>query len=175
MTFVYLISFIVGVLLAVRIMMFGVERPRESHPSGERTFSRWQPLIATFTILFGLVGYWISRRGGSIATSVVAAAAIAAIACLIAARLVTSWWKVTPEHDVDDERYVLQGHLAQVVSPIAAGGDGQVAFEYRGERRVLRARSIESSALESGTEVVIERIEGDVAFIEPWAEVEKRL
>ena len=39
----------------------------------------------------------------------------------------------------------------------------------------LRARGIDQSSLDVETEVVIERIEEDVAFVEPWAEVEKRL
>ncbi|HEX7020045.1 MAG TPA: hypothetical protein VF159_08555 [Gemmatimonadaceae bacterium] len=175
MSIVFLVVFIAGLLLAVRIMMFGVERPRESHPSGERSFSRAQPLISTFAIFVGLVGYVLIKRGTGAPAATIASAAVGGVACLIAARLVTSWWKVTPEHDVDDERYVLQGHLAEVVTPIASGGDGEVAFEYGGERRVLRARSIEPSALDRGAEVVIERIEDDVAYVEPWFEVEKRL
>lgn len=175
MSIVFLVVFVVGLLLAVRIMMFGVERPRESHPSGERSFSRSQPLISTFAVLFGLVGYVLTRRGTGGPTAAIVAAATGAIGCIVAARLVTSWWKVTPEHDVDDERYVLQGHLAEVVTPIASGGDGEVAFDVGGERRVLRARSIEPSALDRGADVVIERIEDDVAYVEPWVEVEKRL
>lgn len=175
MSIVFLVVFVVGLLLAVRIMMFGVERPRESHPSGERSFSRSQPLISTFAVLFGLVGYVLVRRGAGGLTAATIAVAVAAVGCIVAARLVTSWWKVIPEHDVDDERYILQGHLAEVVSPIASGGDGEVVVNVDGERRVLRARSIEPSALDRGAEVVIERIEGDIAYVEPWAEVEKRL
>ncbi|HEV8217775.1 MAG TPA: hypothetical protein VGP95_18115, partial [Gemmatimonadaceae bacterium] len=77
--------------------------------------------------------------------------------------------------DVDDERYVLQGHIARVTKSIRPEVDGEVAFEVEGERRVLRARGIDQGSLEVETEVVIERIEEDVAFVEPWAEVEKRL
>jgi len=40
---------------------------------------------------------------------------------------------------------------------------------------VLRARGIDQGSLDVETEVVIERIEEDVAFVEPWTEVEKRL
>ena len=39
---------------------------------------------------------------------------------MIAARLVKRWWGATPEHDVDDERYVLQGHVGRVTKPIRA-------------------------------------------------------
>jgi membrane protein implicated in regulation of membrane protease activity len=79
------------------------------------------------------------------------------------------------EHDVDDERYVLQGHVAQVVSSIEAGSEGVISFEYGDERRTLRARSLDDVSVAEGTEVVIERIEGDLAFVEPWLQVEQRL
>ena len=49
---------------------------------------------------------------------------------------------VTPEHDVDDERYILQGHIARVTKPIRADVDGEVAFEVGNERHVLRAREL---------------------------------
>jgi membrane protein implicated in regulation of membrane protease activity len=93
----------------------------------------------------------------------------------IAARLVRRWWTVTPEHDVDDERYILQGHLARVTKPIREGVDGEVEFDIGVEHRVLAARSFDDGALPAGTEVVIERIENDIAYVEAWMEVEKRL
>ena len=45
MTIVYLASFIGGLLLAVRIMMYGVERPRDEHPAGERSFRLSPPIV----------------------------------------------------------------------------------------------------------------------------------
>ena len=132
--------------------------------------------MVAFAVVFGLSGYLLVRGP---ATSLVAAIAIAAalglVASVVAARLVTSWWKVTPEHDVDDERYVLQGHLARVVKAIENGSDGEVAFELGAEQRVVRARGVDQVTMSAGTEVVIERIEDDVAYVEPWHEVEKRL
>jgi hypothetical protein len=62
-----------------------------------------------------------------------------------------------------------------VISSIAAGSEGRISFETAGERRVLRARSLDEGAVGEGTEVVIERIEGDLAFVEPWVQVEQRL
>jgi hypothetical protein len=40
---------------------------------------------------------------------------------------------------------------------------------------VVRARGLDERALAIGTDVVIERIEDDLAYVEAWAEVEKRL
>jgi membrane protein implicated in regulation of membrane protease activity len=176
MTILYLASFIGGLLLAVGVMIFGVERPRALHPSGERSFRLSPAPIGAFAVMFGIAGYILSRRGGaSVAMTVVVAAVAGIIASMTTARLVRKWWAVTPEHEVEDERYILQGHLARVTKPIDAGVDGEVVFEVENERRVLRARNFEEGALPEGTDVVIERIEDDVAYVEAWQEVEKRL
>jgi membrane protein implicated in regulation of membrane protease activity len=89
---------------------------------------------------------------------------------------VARWAKVVPEHDVDDPRYILQGHLARVVMPIDAhGAAGEIVFEVEREQRRLRARALDDSAVSAGTDVVIERIEDGIAYVEPWVQVEQRL
>jgi hypothetical protein len=176
MTYVYLASFVGGLLLAVRIMIYGVERPREDHPAGERSFRLSPAVIVAFTVLFGLVGYALARETtvGTLATAAIALVA-GLIAAVTAARLVSKWWTITPEHDVDDERYVLQGHLARVTKTVGADVEGEVSFDIGAERRVVRARGIDPALIGPGTDVVIERIDGDIAYVEAWADVEKRL
>ncbi len=176
MTVVFLASLIGGLLLAVRIMMLGVERPPERSPTGERSFRLSPPVIVAFAIVFGITGYLLLHRSalGGMRSTLIAAAA-GALAAFAAARLVRRWWTITPEHDVDDERYVLQGQVARVVTPIGPGAVGEVAFDFGTEHRVVRARSVGDVTVTAGTEVVIERIEGDVAYVESWLEVEKRL
>ena len=175
MTAVYLICFIGGLLLAVRVMIAGVEKPREEHPRGERTFTVSPPVLATALVIFGVVGYILTRRQlGSDATRASSAAVVAVVAGVAAAYLVRKWWAVIPEHEVE-EAFVLQGHLARVTKTIDGGVDGEVSFDVGTERRVLPARAIDDAALTAGTDVVIERIENDVAYVEAWAEVEKRL
>jgi hypothetical protein len=170
----YLLAFVAGLMLAVRIMIRGVERPAASHPSHERSFRLSPAVLSAFGIVFGLSGYLLQTRlstGGIFAASVV----LGVVVAVVTARLVTKWWAVVPVHDVDDERYVLQGHIARVTKSIRPEVDGEVVFEVEGERHVLRARGIDHGSLDVETEVVIERIEEDVAFVEAWAEVEKRL
>ncbi|HVX41864.1 MAG TPA: hypothetical protein VHB25_20050 [Gemmatimonadaceae bacterium] len=176
MVALYLVTFIAGLLLGVYVMIYGVERPREQSPTGERSFRLSPAVGVAFLVIFGALGYVLTQRQASSA-GVRFGIAVAAglIAAVVAARLVRKWWTVTPEHDVDDERYVLQGHLARVTKPIAEGVEGEVTFEIGNERRVLRARGVDETALASGTDVVIERIEDDLAFVEAWKEVEKRL
>jgi membrane protein implicated in regulation of membrane protease activity len=176
MNILYLASFVGGLLLSVRIMIFGVERPREEHPSGERSFRLSPPIIVGFLVVFGLIGYVLNDNHlGGIVVQLAIAAVLGVLSAIIAARLVRKWWTVTPEHEVDDERYVLQGHLARVTKPIHSDVDGEVAFELGEQHRVLRARSLDDMALAAGTDVVIDRIEDDIAYVESWMEVEKRL
>jgi membrane protein implicated in regulation of membrane protease activity len=176
MTIVYLASFVGGLLLAVRIMIAGVERSREEHPRGERSFRLSPPVISAFATVFGLSGYILARRQISgLVTQLVIAGVLGTIVAVVTAHLVRDWWKVTPEHETDDERYILQGHPARVTRPIRADVDGEVAFEVGDRRHVLRARGIDDTALAAGAEVVIERIEDEIAYVESWVEVEKRL
>ena len=174
MTGVYLVVFIGGLMLGVRIMIRGVERPAASHPLRERSFRLSPAVLSAFGLVFGSTGYLLTARMAG-AAAFASSVALGTLAAIAAARLVTRWWAVVPEHDVDDERYVLQGHIARVTKSIRPEVDGEVAFEVEGERHVLRARGIDQGSLDVETEVVIERIEEDVAFVEPWAEVEKRL
>src|SRR5262245_45371799 len=62
MTVVFLASLIGGLLLAVRIMILGVERPPERSPTGERSFRLSPPIIVAFMVVFGISGYLLVRR-----------------------------------------------------------------------------------------------------------------
>jgi len=175
MTVLYLASFIGGLLLAVRIMTHGVERAREDHPTGDRSFRLSTPVLVSFTMLFGSLGYVLSRRGVAQSVAAPTAALLGIAGSIVVARLVKRWWAVVPEHDVDDERYVLQGQLARVTKSIGPDVDGEVAFEFGGDHKRLRARGAIGGAIAADTDVVIERVEADVAYVEAWSDVEKRL
>lgn len=176
MSILFLVSFLAGLLLAVRVMMYGVERPREESPTGERSFRLSPAVVVVFLITFGLTGYVLTRRAVGTSTVVLGVAAgLGIVLSLVAAHFVKKWWTITPEHDVDDVRYVLQGHIARVTKAIGVDVEGEVTYELGTQRHVLRARSFDDAEIAAGTEVVIERIEDDVAYVEAWMEVEKRL
>src|SRR5438105_9490628 len=172
MTAVFLGAFILGLLLGVSIMLFGIER--RSTPdtvSSESVMRTSVPLIAAFAVGFGVAGYALSRVMST------AGALIAALLVGLGAGLLTRWLvaksaSMPVEHDIDDERYVLQGHVARVTSSINAGREGRISFEVGTEQRTLRARSLDDASVDEGTEVIIERIEGDLAYVEPWLQVE---
>jgi hypothetical protein len=174
-TAVFAILFFIGLIVAVRVMLYGVERQRPARSAEPRSFSVSPAVIAGFCVAVGLSGYVLTKLGVSRAAILLTAGAAGVLTALAVVRVISRWWVVVPEHDVDDERYVLQGSLADVVSDIAASGVGQVALQSDAERRPMPARAIDDHAVRAGTEVVIERIENGVAFVEEWAEVEKRL
>jgi membrane protein implicated in regulation of membrane protease activity len=175
MTTVYLGAFILGLLIAVAIMLFGIERrPTSAIASSGSAMRTSLPLIAAFAVGFGAAGYSLARvlSAGN--------AFLVAVGIGLAAGVLTRWLvaksaAMKVEHDVDDERYVLQGHVAKVVTSISAGSEGRISFDVGTENRTLRARSLDDAPVDEGTEVIIERIEGDLAYVEPWLQVEQRL
>jgi hypothetical protein len=172
-------ALILGLLLAVRAMLLGVERSRTPFgaPSPTRPSIRFSaPVISAFAVAFGATGYLLTRPGRmSAAAGTIVALLIGTLAGALTVRVVRRAAAFVPEHDPDDPRYVLQGHVATVTAPIGPGGDGEIAYVVEGTRHTVRARGLDGSVADRGVEVVIERIEENVAYVEPWVEVEKRL
>jgi hypothetical protein len=123
-----------------------------------------------------VAGYLLTRRG---TVTPAAGAGIAALLglvwALIVTRIAVATARMRPEHDPDDPRYVLQGHVALVSAAIPADGEGAITMAEGTASRRVRARTIDGSAIGEGEEVCIERIEDEVAFVELWATVEQRL
>jgi membrane protein implicated in regulation of membrane protease activity len=164
-----------GLVAAVRVMLYGVERQRPAGDDSPRSFSASPALIATFCFVAGIVGYAALRFGARPAAAWVAAIGVGLVSTYAASQIIAAWWTVVPEHDVDDERYVLQGSLGRVVAAIGANAAGQISLESSGHKDLLPARGVDDQPMAVGTEVVIERIEDGVAYVEDWATVEKRL
>ncbi len=179
LTGVFVASLIAGLLLAVRAMLLGVERrrtPLGATPSSTPSVRFSTPVVSAFATTFGAVGYLLTRPGRmDAAAGTIVALLVGTLAGAFAVRLVRRAAAFVPEHDPDDPRYVLQGHVATVTAPIGRSGDGEITYVVEGTRHTLRARGLDGSTAERGVEVVIERIEDNVAYVEPWVEVEKRL
>jgi membrane protein implicated in regulation of membrane protease activity len=175
MSAVYIIALIVGLLLGVAIMLFGIERaPARAAVPAEAAVRHALPFAAAFAVVFGVAGYSLLKFTTP-GRTIVLALLIGLAAALLTRWIVAKSAAMPVEHDVDDERYVLQGHVARVVASIGAGAEGRISFEVGTEHRTLRARSLDDASVETGTEVVIERVEGDLAYVEPWVQVEQRL
>jgi hypothetical protein len=175
MSVVYLAAFIAGLLLAVRIMFFGAERRRTLH-AGELPLRRTELAAVAFLVMFGVAGYLLTRHGtmGLAAGSGTALLLGVAWAGLVT-RVAIATARVQPEHDPDDPRFVLQGHVAIVTAAIPAGGEGAIAIYDGAASRSFRARLIDDQGIALGQEVCIERVDEDLAYVEPWVAVEARL
>ena len=175
MTYVFLLALFAGLLLGVRLMFFGAER-RQRRAHGELPLRRSEPAIVGFLVMFGIAGYLLTRHGTMSAGAGTATALLLGIAWAgVVTRVAIATARVQPEHDPEDPRYVLQGHVALVTSTIPAGGEGAITLEDGGQSRSLRARTIDDSTVSAGQEVCIERVDDEVAYVEPWAAVEARL
>ena len=78
-----------------------------------------------------------------------------------------------PKVEFDPE--VLTGHIARVTGAISAAAAGAVAYTLEGRRHVVAAMSLDGSPIQAGVDVVIERIEDGLAFVERWEVVEGRI
>src|SRR5215208_7087977 len=176
----FLGSLLLGLLLGVFAMLHGVERPDAAGPSAvpapEPKASLKLPLLAAFATFFGLSGYLLSRSAPLPPLADLAiAAAFGALGSIGAAALVVKWAIPSAKEDVIDERYLLQGSPARVIRPIAADAPGAIEYDADNRRVVSDARSFDGLPIEAGTEVVIERVEDGIAYVERWALVEARL
>ena len=174
MSYLFLSSFIAGLLLAVRLMFFGAERKRPA--PGALPLRRWEPATVGFLLAFGLAGYLLAQHGGLRPQSTaMMALLIAVISAVVITRLAIATARLQPEHDPDDPRYILQGRVGTVTVGIPVGGEGMIRYEDVGSSPAARAREIGGGAIAAGQEVCIERVEDGVAYVELWALVEKRL
>lgn len=183
-THIFLGLFLVGLVLGVGAMLFGVEKQRapvDGAAGAPIIGARLTvPNVAAFAAASGAVGYLLHHYTslGTVAVFVIAGAS--GIAGVVAASLLVARWALPAvAAEVVDQRYLLQGHPARVTR-IVPGADGapsayEISYEEAGSRHVLRAYSLEGAELSPGMDVVIERVEDGVAYIEAWSVVERRL
>jgi hypothetical protein len=185
---VFAASFLVGLILAVHAMLHGVERrgPVVARPLHEETTAHDpatepSPVLNAQTLgaalaAFGLAGSALDRwttLDGAVLVGAAVAAAVAAGA--LSVWLLAGWAVPSARVDVEDERYLMQGHPATVTRAIGDDDAGEIAYEADGRQWTVRARSWDGAPLAAGTEVAIERVEDGVAYVEGWAAVETRL
>jgi len=171
---VFLASFIGGLLLAVFAMLHGVEHARRNRSKAPSAFFNL-PAIAAFAVGFGAAGYpLVSRtRLPSWAILLIAigsgALAISGMITLLAR------WALRGAGQLSVESDEIQGQLAVVTQEIVPGGAGEIAYEHLGRGLRIPARALSERTLSVGAEVVIDRIENGIGFVEEWSVVEQRL
>ena len=172
---VFLIAFTGGLVLAVFAMLHGVEYLRRNRSRAPSPFFNF-PAVAAFAVGLGAAGYVLASRTSLPMWGVVILAVVTGALATTGMIALLAQWALrkgaAPSHD---EAEAIQGQLAVVTDEIARGGTGAISYEYLGARLQSPARSIGDQILRKGTDVVIDRIEDGIAFVEEWAVVEQRL
>jgi len=169
---VFLVVFITGLLLAVFAMLNGVRRNQSRAPSAFFNL----PAVAAFAIGFGAAGYPLASRTQLPMWGILLiAAAVGALAISGMITLLAQWaFRGIPAPSVAEDQEI-QGQLAVVTREVTVSTPGEISYEYLGRKVKIAARPISTKALPVGADVVIDRIEDGVAFVEEWAVVEQRL
>lgn len=184
MQYFFLVDFFIGIALGVHVMMNGVEKvqsalPVKPGPDGRYPASVVRPALAGFLTLFGLLGYLAHRdRGAGLwVPGLLAAIGGGLVGAWIGITIVKRWAIPSAIADQPDERFVLMGHFARVLVPIGDATDapGTITYEVDGVSHTVAARALDGTTIATGTDVVIERIEDGVAYVEPWSQVEERI
>lgn len=175
LTAVLLASLLAGLLLGVRAMLIGVERPGADGVTARTTLSA--PTIGAAATMFGLSGYLLLRYtafSDVVVLTLAGVVAVASAAGMVA--LIARWAIPSAAAEPPDPRYLLQGTPARVTRPITADQDGEVTYlDDAGAQNAALARSFDGSPLDVGAEVAIDRVEDGVVYVEAWSLVEKRL
>ena len=172
---VFLAVFIAGLLLAVFAMLNGVQQVRRDRSHTPSAFFNL-PAVAAFAIGFGAAGYPIASRTRLPVWGVLLIAIGAGALAISAMITLLAQWAfrgISAAIVVDDHE--IQGQLAIVTRSIAVSAPGEISYDYFGREVRITARAMGTKALPVGADVVIDRIEGGVAFVEEWAAVEQRL
>jgi hypothetical protein len=132
--------------------------------------------IGAFVTVIGAVGYPLARYTalGTLAISAIAfAGGLAAWGLAVA--MIAGWAVPSAARETEDERYALQGFVGKVTQAIGNGTPGEISYQVEGAWHRARARSLDGTPIESGTEIAIERIEDGIAWVERWSTIERQL
>ena len=168
-------AFIAGLLLAVFSMLRGVEK-RTGDEIKRPLAGLNLPVFGVTFIAFGAVGHVLSRYGMfNTPLRYTIAGGAGALAYAGMTLLLAKWALRAPLEDPHELQELIQGHIATVVEPVGASTPGRIEYTLNGHHHSVIAVSLDGQPIAAGTEVVIDKQEGDVAHVEPWASVEPRL
>jgi len=179
----YLICFVGGFLLSV-VALIGGNLHFDDIPHLHLDFSHADAgsashgpspfsltTIAAFLAWFGGTGYLLSHYYG---VWYAVALGVAGLSGLGGAALVF-WFlaKVLMSHEenLNPADYDMIGVLGKVTLPIRQGGTGELVFSQAGTRHVSGARSEDGQPIPKGSEVVVTRYEGGIAYVKRWEDL----
>lgn len=158
-------------------MLHGVERARVKKNRSRKPSPFFNlPAVAAFAAGFGATGNLLATRTVlppwavlllAVAGGGLGVAGMITLLARWALRGVTG----PTITDIED----IQGQPAVVTREISLGSLGEISYEHQGMEVRVSARGLDTRTLPAGTEVVIDRLESGVAFVEEWTLVEQRL
>lgn len=171
--FPFLIVFAAGLGAAVYTMLHGVT-PAPAARRMTRVGMITAPSVAAFAVVFGAVGYLCTTHttmasAAIVVTSLSAGAATIPLSALLLARIAPD-----RQHELTGTSDI-EGQLAKVTRPLSDVSPGDIAYHRDGSEFTHRALNLVAGAIDAGRDVVIDRIENGIAYVEDWDSVEKRL
>ena len=126
--------------------------------------------VAGFLAWFGGTGYLLEHYYGM---WFLLALGIATVSGLAGASVV--FWFVAKilmsrEEALDPADYEMTGVLGKLSIRIREGGVGEMVYSQEGVRRVTGARSEDGTAIAKGAEVLVQRFEKGIAYVQPWVD-----
>ncbi len=129
--------------------------------------SLFSPIVmAAFVAAFGAFGLIFSQFEAT-KSPVISSALSIVCAVVVAGSLVGALRKLVRASDSSSESQVatLVGHVATVITPIPAGGVGEIAYVQGGSRYTAPAREESGTAVGNGSEVKITRVVGSQFYV----------
>ncbi len=166
----FLVVLIGGLVTAVYAMLQGVTTAPSAPPLA-RVVRKSAPAIAGFGVAFGIIGYLLTTRSSLNPWTVLAIAGTgAALTLTMTAPGVVRLTRRAPSADPE-----MEGQLAEVVSALSASKPGEISYQRDGRSIRQPALNVGEGVFEPGKEVVIDRVENGIAYVEDWKTVEARL
>ena len=130
--------------------------------------------FVTFTLFlawFGGTGFLLTRYSSvwfwaGLATAIAVGLLGAYTIYLFMAKVLMS-----PDAILDPADFRMEGVLGYLSNPIREGGTGELIYTQACTRRTCGARSDEGVAIAKGTEVIVTRYEGGLAYVRTWEEM----
>jgi hypothetical protein len=170
----FLGAFIGGLVLSVFAMLHGVEHTRRNRSRAPSPFFNL-PAIAAFAVGFGAVGYLLASRTTLPAWGILLIAIGGGALAISGMITLLARWALRGIRTVPGEGEEIQGQLAIVSRELSLMEIGEISYEQLGRQIHIPARALSDKPVPVGADVVIDRIENGIAFVEEWATVEERL
>jgi membrane protein implicated in regulation of membrane protease activity len=138
---------------------------------GEVSVTSLSPVtIASFVTAFGAFGLISAGLFNVSAQASLLWAAVGALVIAAIAHFAFGYFLIAPQSSSEVTARHVIGTTGEVITPIASGRLGEVAFVARGGRVTTSARAAGEQAIPRGTMVTIEQMVGNVAIVKPLEE-----